>query len=129
MNKRKQLQDKSLTLPTYPSSVLTERFGLDCLVSHYVNYREAHNHTPTVPQSVAMSHKYVDFLSCFLFILADIILQLLYISHKVRLLLESIKCYKLAIKLWQYMASYISLHTELIFFCLCMFFDWLQGAK
>lgn len=127
VNKRKQLQDKSLTLPTYPSGVLTERFGLDCLVSHYVNYQEAHNHTPTVPQSVAMSHKYVDFSSCFLFILADMILQRPYTNQKVRLPLDSIKCYKLAIKLWQYMASYISLHTALIFFVYVCFLIGYRG--
>lgn len=54
MNTAKQLQDNS---PNTSKQCVNRE--LDCLVSHYVNYREAHNHTPTVPQSVAMSDKYV----------------------------------------------------------------------
>lgn len=54
VNERKQLQDKSLTLPTDPSKCVNRGTCLECLVLHYVNSRETHNHTPNVPKSVAM---------------------------------------------------------------------------
>ncbi len=71
---------QELNSPNISERCVNRGSCLDCLVLHYVSNREAHNHTPTVPQSVAIFDKYVahtgDRLSF------NLILQQPYISCK-----------------------------------------------
>lgn len=55
-NRRKHLQDNS---PNITAHCVNRGRCLNFLDLQYVNYREANNHTPAVPQSAAMSEKYL----------------------------------------------------------------------